>query len=428
MKQREPSLWTREDALKIKLDAEETTNSLVPTDFPIMSDELFIWDTMPLVDKAGKVVSVDGWKVIFTLAAPRHWDRLDENGDYQIKEDWENRHGDARIYYWYSKSGSDWIFGGRVMEEGVSPTSREWAGTPVLENAEGDISLYYTCVTPGATIAKVKGKIHTSEYDVSLSNFTKVKCLFEADGKFYQNEEQNPYWNFRDPCPFIDPKSGKRYMLFEGNVAGQRGAQVVDEWDQGEVPEANDVAGTVTYQAGCIGIAEALDSKGDKWRLLPPLITAKGVNDQTERPHIRFKEGKVYIFTISHRYTYAPLLDVEPGKTGPDGVYGFVADSLFGEYRPLNQSGLVLGNPEGAPFQTYSHYVMDNGLVTSFIDSVPMDKATTGLDYRIGGTLAPTSVISLEGDTTQFRGTLSYGFIPGEVEVKLKKSHCKQER
>lgn len=416
-----PSVWKREDALKIELDNPKTTSDFVPSDFPIMSNDLFIWDTMPLVDKHGKVVSVDGWKVIFTLAAPRHWENKDENGDYQIKEDWENRHGDARIYYWYSKTGSDWILGGRVMEEGVSPTSREWAGTPVMENSKGDVTLYYTCVTPGAFVAKVCGKIKTSDEGVKLSGFTKVKKLFEADGKLYQNEKQNPYWNFRDPCPFIDPKTGKKYILFEGNVAGVRGEQIITDREQGSVPKENDVLGTITYQAGCIGIAECVDRKGDKWRLLPPLVTALGVNDQTERPHIRFKEGKVYIFTISHRYTYAALLDVQPGKPGPDGVYGFVSDSLFGKYKPINGSGLVLGNPEGAPFQTYSHYVMDNGLVTSFIDSVPMDKEKTGMDYRIGGTLAPTSVISLEGENTCFRGTLSYGFIPGEVEVNLKK-------
>ncbi|EGH49520.1 levansucrase, partial [Pseudomonas syringae pv. pisi str. 1704B] len=43
-----------------------------------------------------------------------------------------------------------------------SPTTREWAGTPVLLNDKGDIDLYYTCVTPGATIAKVRGRIVTS--------------------------------------------------------------------------------------------------------------------------------------------------------------------------------------------------------------------------------------------------------------------------
>ncbi|RMM00822.1 Levansucrase, partial [Pseudomonas syringae pv. maculicola] len=76
--------------------------------------------------------------------------------------------------------GKDWIFGGRVMAEGVSPTTREWAGTPILLNDNGDIDLYYTCVTPGAAIAKVRGRIVTSDKGVELKDFTDVKILFQA--------------------------------------------------------------------------------------------------------------------------------------------------------------------------------------------------------------------------------------------------------
>ncbi|WP_183133200.1 glycoside hydrolase family 68 protein, partial [Pseudomonas savastanoi] len=47
-----------------------------------------------------------------------------------------------------------------------------------------------------------------------------------------------------------------------------------------------------------------------------------GVNDQTERPHYVFQDGKYYLFTISHKFTYAE------GLTGPDGVYGFVGEHL----------------------------------------------------------------------------------------------------
>lgn len=107
------------------------------------------------------------------------------------------------------------------MAEGVSPTTREWAGTPILLNNNGDIDLYYTCVTPGATIAKVRGQVVTSDTGVELQGFTQVKSLFDADGTYYQTEAQNATWNFRDPSPFIDPNDGKLYMVFEGNVAAR---------------------------------------------------------------------------------------------------------------------------------------------------------------------------------------------------------------
>lgn len=198
-------------------------------------------------------------------------------------------------------------------------------------------------------------------------------------------------------------------MVFEGNVAGDRGSHVVGPQELGLVPPGHEEVGGARFQVGCIGLAVAKDNRGEEWEILPPLVTAVGVNDQTERPHYVFQDGKYYLFTISHKFTYAE------GLTGPDGVYGFVSDSLTGPYTPMNASGLVLGNPPEQPFQTYSHCVMPNGLVTSFIDSVP----TSGQDYRIGGTEAPTVRIVLEGDRSFVREVYDYGYIPAMQDIVL---------
>lgn len=408
-----PTRWTRADALKINEADPTTTQPVVDYNFPVMSTENFIWDTMPLRDLKGNIVSVNGWSVIFTLTATRneHSDKfVDASGNYDITADWNDRHGRARICFWYSKTGKDWIFGGRVMAEGVSPTSREWAGTPVLLNNKGEIDLYYTCVTPGATIAKVKGKIETDSTGVKLKGFDSVQPLFSADGELYQTEAQNTYWNFRDPSPFIDPADGKLYMLFEGNVAGERGSHAVGDDELGNVPPGHLATGGSNFQTGCVGLAVAKDATGNEWELLPPLITAVGVNDQTERPHFVFKDGRYYLFTISHKYTFGD------GVTGPDGVYGFVSSMLTGPYAPMNASGLVLGNPPSQPYQTYSHYVMPNGLVTSFIDSVSAEDGS----YRIGGTEAPTVGIVLKGQRSFVDRVYDYGYIPAMRDVKLK--------
>ncbi|MGE9550914.1 glycoside hydrolase family 68 protein [Erwinia amylovora] len=405
--------WTRADALKINEADPTTTQPVVDYNFPVMSSDNFIWDTMPLRDLKGNIVSVNGWSVIFTLTATRNENSdkfVDASGNYDITADWNDRHGRARICFWYSKTGKDWIFGGRVMAEGVSPTSREWAGTPVLLNNKGEIDLYYTCVTPGATIAKVKGKIVTDSTGVKLKGFDSVQLLFSADGEIYQTEAQNTYWNFRDPSPFINPADGKLYMLFEGNVAGVRGTHVVGDDELGTVPPGYRDTGSSNYQTGCVGLAVARDNTGSEWELLPPLITAVGVNDQTERPHFVFKDGRYYLFTISHKYTFGD------GVTGPDGVYGFVSNALTGPYAPMNASGLVLGNPPSQPYQTYSHYVMPNGLVTSFIDSVSAEDGS----YRIGGTEAPTVGIVLKGQRSFVEQVYDYGYIPAMRDVKLK--------
>jgi len=103
---------------------------------------------------------------------------------------------------------------------------------------------------------------------------------------------------------------------------------------------------------GNIGLMKATDRTLTKWKLLPPLLSANCVNQQTERSHLVFRDGKVYLFTISHMFTYAP------GLTGPDGVYGFVGPSLRSDYKPMNGCALVLGNPPEAPVQQYSHEVL----------------------------------------------------------------------
>ncbi|EGH75011.1 levansucrase, partial [Pseudomonas syringae pv. aceris str. M302273] len=50
-------------------------------------------------------------------------------------------------------------------------------------------------------------------------------------------------WNFRDPSPFIDPNDGKLYMVFEGNVAGERGTHTVGAAELGPVPTGHEEVG-----------------------------------------------------------------------------------------------------------------------------------------------------------------------------------------
>lgn len=393
------TVWTRADALKVKADDPTTTQPSVQLDFPVMNDELAFWDTWALRDLSGTSVSFNGWNVIFQLTAP-----LQHNDNPNIVNDWENRHGHARISYSYSRDGKNWQYGGYVFAEGASPTTREWAGCTLL-TSDNTIEMYYTAVTPGATVIKTLGQIHSDENGVWFSGFETFMPLLQADGLIYQTEEQNPYWAFRDPWVFKDPHSGKTYMLFEGNVAGVRGSHEVGDKEKGFLPPGYDDVGGARYQTGCIGIAECVDKERNAWKMLPPLVTAVGVNDQTERPHMVFKDQRYYLFTISHSFTYAD------GLKGPDGVYGFVSDSLLRDYQPLNGSGLVLGNPSAQPFQTYSHYVSQDGLVQSFIDSVPLADSES---FRIGGTLAPTVRIVLEGNDTFVVEELDYGYIPAQ--------------
>jgi levansucrase len=93
---------------------------------------------------------------------------------------------------------------------------------------------------------------------------------------------------------------------------------------------------------------KAVNDDLSEFELQPPLLEAMDVNQQLEHPYVIEKGGKYYLFTISHEFTFAP------GLWGPDGLYGFVADSLDGDYKPLNGDGLVVSNPENNPYQAYS--------------------------------------------------------------------------
>ena len=63
------------------------------------------------------------------------------------------------------------------------------------------------------------------------------------------------------------------------------------------------------YQKANVGLAIATNPQLTEWKFLPPILSANCVDDQTERPQIYLKDGKYYLFTISHRTTMAAGVD-----------------------------------------------------------------------------------------------------------------------
>ena len=111
-------------------------------------------------------------------------------------------------------------------------------------------------------------------------------------------------------------------------------------------------ANGANFQMANVGLAVAENKALTRWRFLPPILSGNCVNDQTERPQIYLQNGKYYLFTISHRSTFArgPGVDSTDPRfwymDGPDGVYGFVGNGIRSDFQPLNEgSGLALGNP-----------------------------------------------------------------------------------
>jgi levansucrase len=473
--------WTRADALQVRAisdpDAPAGENSMptqytmpeIPQDFPILTDQqgnqVWVWDTWTLTDARANQISFKGWEVIFSLTA-------DPAAGYTF----DDRHTHARMGFFYRKANvpadqrpanGGWIYGGHVFPDGAAAsifedqsysTVTEWSGSTRI--FPGDkLEIFYTAVAfyrdandqdikpADPRIVMTEAKIHANKKRVWLTGALEQHQLLVPDGTLYQTKEQNAFVNYRDPFTFEDPAHpGKTYMVFEGNTAGVRGTVPCTEEDlgyrQGE-PLAEDPA-TVTamganFQMASVGLAVAENRSLTRWRFLHPILSADCVNDQTERPQIYIQDGKYYLFTISHRSTFArgPGVDADSPRfwymDGPDGVYGFVGDGIRSDFEPLNQgSGLALGNPTnlnepiGTPalpapgqtahaFQSYSHYVMPNGLVESFIDAIGNP------DVRRGGTLAPTTRLNIAGTsaTVDFSygdgGLGGYGDIPANL-------------
>lgn len=402
--------WTRAQALKIASDPSNTTPR-IPENFPIMTDEVWVWDTWPLTDLDMNPVAFEGWNVIFSLVAPR---------DIFFGD----RHWQAKIGYFYSDDAQSWTYGGLVHPEDSGRGSREWAGSAILHD-NGTVDSFYTAsgidnpteIDPTDALqrlAHTQGQIHADDEGVWFTGFEDHQIIAEADGHLYQTLEQSQagpiIYAFRDPFVFRDPVDHKVYALFEGNNGGVAGSHRCDRKEIGRVPGGHVVPDDARYYTGNIGLMEMTGDERDmtEWQLLPPVLSAECVNQQTERPHLVVHDGDYYLWTISHTFTFAP------GLTGPDGLYGFVGPGLRSNYRALNGSGLVLGNPAEAPLQNYSHYVMPNWLVESFADTIPR---AGGGDPLYGGTLAPTLELEVDGTHTELAGVLPFGYIPALREV-----------
>jgi levansucrase len=408
-----------------------------------------VWDTWPVRRLTGEVAVFEGWSILIHLSVPE-----------SVLPG--KRHDIAQLRWSYSKDGKNWTLGGLVFEgqqSGVVPGvvlgSRNWAGSAVV-GRDGQIYIFYTAsgkegeeVRPGRTqtgvtpqsgcpydnctagisyeqrIAVAWGpKLKLERDRVSFEGTWQHKIILEADGKYYQTQEQadvGPLNAFRDPWVFEDPNDGKIYMLLEGNVGGaQKSAQTCAPEDLGDAAFRATLPATpkeAAWYNGNVGLAASVGDNLTNWELLPPLLQANCVNQELERPHFIFRDGKYYLFFATHITKAAPF----PGLRFYEGLYGFSSPMLRGDYKPLNGSGLVLNTPDENPYQQYSFEALNtlpNPYVTSFVDYAGL--GTTPLAEiggfspqkqleLFGGTLAPTIEMVIEDDRTRISNVWENG-------------------
>ncbi|MCO8266043.1 glycoside hydrolase family 68 protein [Haloferax sp. AB510] len=392
--------WTRAEAANITL-TNDTTAPLIQENSESISDDYWIWDTWPLRNRDGSIVKINGWQIVFSLTAP---DDLVPGA----------RHNEATIRYFYSRDGQSWQEGGQAFEAPLG--HHQWAGSAMYDQDEEQIYHFYTAVSSFPEFRQrpalaIGSSIETGPQGVELTGEQEHVIMGTPDGELYQtleqSREQGIVYAFRDPWYFQHPETGEDLVVFEANT-----------------PTGSKDPGNPQSFNGNIGVMRATNDELTEWELLPPVLEAIGTNQQLERPHFVFNDGKWYLFTISHKFTFAP------GLEGPDGLYGFVSDSMYGDYEPLNEGGLVIANPEEAPFQAYSWLAMphgDNALVESFENFRGLDDTSRGsisLDEvgylppeeqkeLFGGTLAPSLKLQLDGAETRIVTEFNDGhFLP----------------
>ena len=302
-----------------------------------------------------------------------------------VLPDPDARHAQARIRLMH-QTAAGWRDLGPLLPDGFAPGSREWSGSAIVSPAHDRVTLYFTA-------AGYRGEAELSfaqrlfECSAPLSLMDGLPCLGAwtapvestvADGVVYTRDMAGggaigTIKAFRDPAWFCDPADGAEYLVFAASLAAS-----TSPWN------------------GAVGLARRA---AGRWVLCPPPITADGLNNELERPHMVYHGGQYYCFWSTQHKVFA-----HPGPAGPNGLYGMAAQAITGPWLPLNATGLVFANPPEAPLQAYSWQVLHDLSVISFVDrpglvQEPVDPATARRHF--GGTPAQPIQLALYGNSAR---------------------------
>ncbi|WP_225205291.1 glycoside hydrolase family 68 protein [Novosphingobium huizhouense] len=358
-----PSPWRARHLDAIR--AGDPAPLIAERDIVRVSDTTDVWDAWPVQRRDGHPFTLaDGAQVWMALAAPRFPDP-------------DERHGHARITLFRRAADGAWRELGPAMPDGFSPGSREWSGSAIAE-PDGALTLYFTAA----------GRRGEPALSFEQRMF-RARATLGADGRctaWRDLAEIVPL----DPAHYMPTTAGGGI----GTIKAWRDPSYFrDECGRHWLTFAASLAGSPSAFNGVVGAAWAAAETPEDWRLVPPIVSADGLNNELERPHLVAHGGRVYLFWSTQAHVFDPA-----GPVGPTGLYGMVAPSVEGPWQPLNGSGLVFANPPEAPAQAYSWMVLPDLSVTSFVDN------WGGGDVRrFGATFAPFLHLALDGASAALR-------------------------
>ncbi len=386
------------------------TNTIEPLD---------VWDSWPVQDvRTGQVANWNGYQlVIAMMGVPNQ----NDNHIYLLY----NKYGDNELSHWKNA--------GPIFGYNATALSQEWSGSAVL-NSDNSIQLFYTRVdtsdnnTNHQKIASATLYLTDNNGNVSLAQVANDHIVFEGDGYYYQTYDQWKATNkgadniaMRD-AHVIEDDNGDWYLVFEASTGSEnyQGEEQIYNWLNYGGDDAfnikslfrilsnDDIKSRATWANAAIGILKLNnDEKNPKMaELYSPLISAPMVSDEIERPNVVKLGNKYYLFAAT-RLNRGSNDDawMNANYTVGDNVamVGYVADSLTGPYKPLNDSGVVLTASVPANWRTatYSYYAVpvagkdDQLLVTSYMTN-RNGVAGKGMD----STWAPSFLLQINPDNT----------------------------
>ena len=328
-----------------------------------------LWDYWPVQEQDGRAAIIAGGMLQMLLSAP-------------ALPDPEQRHGLARIRLMHA-TPDGWRDLGDLLPDGFAPGSREWSGSAIITPDHDSVTLYFTAaghrgeseLSFDQRMFETRATLWITGGVPRLSDWTTPVESIVADGHIYCRDMTGgggigTIKAFRDPAWFRDPVDHAEYLVFAASLAAS-----ASPWN------------------GAVGLA---CREHDRWTPRPPLISADGINNELERPHIVHHAGRYYCFWSTQHKVFAT-----DGPTGPTGLYGMASDRLAGPWVPLNASGLVFANPPSAPIQAYSWMVLSDLSVLSFIDRPGLTANPTDAEQarrHFGGTPAIPLRLALDAD------------------------------
>lgn len=237
-------------------------------------------------------------------------------------DDSEKRHNNGvSIGHAVSKDYIHWEELPTALEPG---TGSEWDNKDLwsgcVKEKDGLYYMYYTGKNNSPGMENIQKICLAVSRDLSTWTKHPNNPIVECDTRYYDmDNKKNSIGRigaWRDPFVFKDPNSQKRYMSISARARG-----------------AN------TQYNGCVALAESKDMIN--WEVLPPIFSPN-VYDEIEATCIVYHKGFYYLFFTTHASNYLPSFAREHGAHG--GLHCYYSENLFGNYKPVNQNGVVFNN------------------------------------------------------------------------------------